>query len=103
MRGEVGAKRRVRGTHRAYVCFKTRGSSPSPQPSPREERGEGVHLSRGEYFALIATPLTSLSVPRGRCGTFPKECCFQVIYFVSNISFVAATEPSPRPPWKAFG
>jgi hypothetical protein len=47
--------------------------------------------------------LTPLSMPRGRCGTFPKECCFQVIYFVSNISIVAAAEPSPRPPWKAFG
>jgi len=47
--------------------------------------------------------LTPLSVPRGRCGTFTEECCFQVIYFVSNISIVAAAEPSPRPPWKAFG
>jgi hypothetical protein len=47
--------------------------------------------------------LTPLSAPHGYCGTFPKECCFQVIYFVSNISTVAAAEPSPRPPWKAFG
>jgi hypothetical protein len=68
-------------------------------------------LIRGPYcthavVAVFVDPgaaLTPLSMPRGRCGTFPKECCFQVIYFVSNISFVAATEPSPRPPWKAFG
>jgi hypothetical protein len=47
--------------------------------------------------------LTSLSAPAGRCCTFPAECCFQVIYFVSNISFVAAAEAVPRPAWKPFG
>jgi hypothetical protein len=25
-------------------------------------------------------------------GTFPEECCFQVIYFVSNIYFVSPAE-----------
>jgi hypothetical protein len=28
-------------------------------------------------------------------GTFPDECCFQVIYFVSNISFSAPSEQGP--------
>jgi len=26
-------------------------------------------------------------------GSFPERCCFQVIYFISNIFFSAATEP----------
>jgi hypothetical protein len=31
------------------------------------------------------------------CGTFPDECCFQVIYFVSDISFVARSESAAKP------
>jgi hypothetical protein len=43
---------------------------------------------------------------QGQAGarlTFPDECCFQVIYFVANISFVAASELIPKPVRKAFG
>src|SRR5260370_39046009 len=39
---EVG----VRGTHRALFCPGICGSSPSPQPSPRKERGEGEVVRR---------------------------------------------------------
>jgi hypothetical protein len=68
--------------------------------------GSAAHRRRGLRRAQDTNPdaaLTPLSAPRDRCGTFPERCCFQVIYFVSNISFVAAAEPSPKPPWKAFG
>ncbi|TPQ42779.1 hypothetical protein C2U70_00525 [Bradyrhizobium guangdongense] len=43
LRGEVGAKRRVRGSLRGSSSHRICGSSPSPQPSPRKngERGKG--------------------------------------------------------------
>jgi hypothetical protein len=34
-----------------------------------------------------------------RCGdvaAFPSRCCFQVIYFISNIFFSLPTQPHPR-------
>jgi hypothetical protein len=46
--------------------------------------------------------LTQSSGASRACGTFPDECCFQVIYFVSNISFVAAADEPQEPVWKAF-
>jgi hypothetical protein len=53
LRGEVGAKRRVRGTLSESRCR----DSPSPQPSPREKRGEGA-LAPRPYLA--ATAIASL-------------------------------------------
>ncbi|BAL79852.1 hypothetical protein S23_66750 [Bradyrhizobium cosmicum] len=44
LRGEAGAKRRVRGSLRESNCRRPRGGSPAPQPSPRK-RGEGEHHS----------------------------------------------------------
>src|SRR5215218_3051522 len=38
--------------------------------------------------------LTQSSGRRPLCGKFPDECCFQVIYFNSNISFVERHETS---------
>ena len=41
---------------------------------------------------LFARRLTQSSGTDRACGPFPDECCFQVIYFVCNISFVAAAD-----------
>src|SRR6266446_3946729 len=44
---------RVRGTIRA---FSIRGGSPSPQPSPREERGEGEVVRRLDKNSRVFRP-----------------------------------------------
>ena len=50
-----------------------------------------VRLAEGAEPRIEATieprRLTTTSVPGAARGTFPDECCFQVIYFVCNISF----------------
>jgi len=67
LRGEVGIQAqlefRVRGALRESIYHRFRGSSPSPQPSPREERGEGEE-KYGWAARIVAArgrrPFTSL-------------------------------------------
>ena len=79
LRGEVGAKRRVRGTLRESVCHRFRGSSPSPQPSPRKNGARGTRelpKSRATVSLCDAFPVgfklrNELRTNRGRIGDSP--------------------------------
>jgi hypothetical protein len=59
-------------------------------------------LARPALAAILSHQPTRLRHSRDRQrqialrGTFPKECCFQVIYFVLNISFLAPDQMSPK-------
>jgi hypothetical protein len=55
-------------------------------PGSAEQR-KGAAPRPGHETLLTQSSGTS----RGR-GTFPGECCFQVIYFVCNIPFVRPTD-----------
>jgi hypothetical protein len=59
-------------------------------PGFAEQREETLHRVRG-IARVIPAPAHSRDRQRQAAlgGTFPKECCFQVIYFVLNISFLA--------------
>src|SRR6185312_915864 len=61
LRGEVGIQAqlefRVRG-YRSINWHRTRGESPSPRPSPREERGEG------EESSILRTQLSDFRITR---------------------------------------
>src|SRR4051794_23315234 len=62
LRGEVGSPGRG-GT--GLTTFTTRGSGPSPPPSPREERGEGVaHTYAGTTLSLITKNFTRSIRPK---------------------------------------
>jgi hypothetical protein len=58
-----------------------------PGSAAHRRRGAAPRPGHEKHFAL-----TSLSEPSRSAGTFAQECCFQVIYFVSNISFCPCIE-----------
>jgi hypothetical protein len=55
-----------------------------------------LHRAPDTATSRPALTLTSLSVPSRPAGTFPDECCFQVIYFVSSIFFPTPVETRPK-------
>ena len=60
--------------------------------SPFEGRKSG-HL-RVTRLEAQPTPSRDRQGQVASCGTFADQCCFQGIYFISNISFVSPTEMS---------
>ena len=82
--GAAGPCRRGRRS----ALHRTASRSRSGQDPASPPLTTAVHSSRNRQAA-----------PRGR---FPAECCFQVIYFVSNISLFPSGEPR-RPAWKPSG
>src|SRR5712664_1861887 len=65
---------RVRGSHRTHLCSEFAEAGPSPQPSPREERGEGEVIDR-HRLNLNASRFKreAKSYFGGRCGLEPAR------------------------------
>jgi hypothetical protein len=53
------------------------------------ERTSPTLPRKGQDEEIFGASPTQSSGAERACGTFPAECCFQVIYFISNISFSA--------------
>jgi hypothetical protein len=94
LRGEVGLRSNPgEGDYPRTLSseFAEAAAHPNPLPASRGARER----------TFIAAPfsgnhLTSLSAPSRPARTFPDECCFQVIYFVSSIFFLTPVELSPK-------
>ena len=82
LRGEVGAKRRVRGTHGALLCSELAEAAPHPALSP-QKRGEGVHRRRGDTAAQIEIQLPHLTRSSG--ASPPAPAVFRRVLFSGHL------------------
>ena len=86
-------------------CKKPPATGGPRRPQARDKEKEEGREAANRPASLRkrrCAPLTTSSAATCLTGTFPKRCCFQVIYFVRNISLLPR-QTGRSPAWKPLG